>query len=379
MLQDRTYELSSRTHAAGKWALVLSGVALVLLGMVLLGMTSSQPRSMPAVISVALPANWNTVASRFQVLRPWGPEKRTLANEVFELPPLNQQAVIENGNILSNVSVPATPRFDGDNTSNYMYNPPYDTAPPRDGIKDATKDSTTQLTTIVDGNGAPSTKSLDEPVATGVASGSGSGSAWPPGLMVFKTGGPVDIHTALLGSGSGSGSFQFDEGPWSECSATCGQGAQMRTVTCVDSKGAAQPSSKCSGTAGKGWQYCNKDPCATDKPVEPTLSPTNETKYDWALGPMSECSVTCGGGVQMALAFCQDQATQQSAEESNCEAMPLKPKQLKDCNQDKCPDVTDPPILPNFRGTNMPSSQEFFWVKPDPDASRISLVAHRHL
>ena len=84
----RTYELSSRTHAAGKWALVLSGVALVLLGMVLLGMvschplasersersersvcmqTSSQPRSMPAVISVALPANWNTVASRFQV------------------------------------------------------------------------------------------------------------------------------------------------------------------------------------------------------------------------------------------------------------------------------------------------------------------------
>ena len=78
-----------------------------------------------------------------------------------------------------------------------------------------------QLTTIVDGNGAPSTKSLDEPVATGVASGSGSGSAWPPGLMVFKTGGPVDIHTALLGSGSGSGSFQFDEGPWSECSAEC--------------------------------------------------------------------------------------------------------------------------------------------------------------
>jgi len=147
MLQDRTHELSSRTHAAGKWALVLSGVALVLLGMVLLGMTSSQPRSMPTVISVALPANWNTVASRFQVLRPWGPEKRTLANEVFELPPLNQQAVIENGNILSNVSVPATPRFDGDNTSNYMYNPPYDTAPPRDGIKDATKDSTTQLTT----------------------------------------------------------------------------------------------------------------------------------------------------------------------------------------------------------------------------------------
>ena len=41
------------------------------------------------------------------------------------------------------MSVPATPRFDGDNTSNYMYNPPYDTAPPRDGIKDATKDSTT--------------------------------------------------------------------------------------------------------------------------------------------------------------------------------------------------------------------------------------------
>ena len=31
-------------------------------------------------------------------MRPWGPEKRTLANEVFELPPLNQQAVIENGN-----------------------------------------------------------------------------------------------------------------------------------------------------------------------------------------------------------------------------------------------------------------------------------------
>jgi len=63
----------------------------------------------------------------------------------------------------------------------------------------------------------------------------------------------------------------WSEGPWGDCSATCGGGTQTRTVTCEG----GDPS-KCPAPVPSSTQSCNTGPC------------------DWVTGPWSSCSVDCG-------------------------------------------------------------------------------------
>jgi hypothetical protein len=115
-------------------------------------------------------------------------------------------------------------------------------------------------------------------------------------------------------------SFSWKEGQWGECSLTCGTGAKMRVVRCADQLDVSQPSSKCHGPEPTTQEFCNVANCpVTARPTAASvagLSPEGRPSsppdvpaasasltarhFRWNMGPWSECSVTCGGGIQGA-------------------------------------------------------------------------------
>jgi hypothetical protein len=307
------------------------GISLTIVGLAALTIISFSHEVGPAVREeMRRPANWNVVAPRFQALRPWGPEPNTLENSDLRLPVLNASAVIHNLDTLTNMSQPAAPRFDSNDKSNYVYHPPYETGPPRTGVKDSTHDAKTQLTLIepeaakdtgllpAELSGKGSTAQMIATIGGGSGSGSGGGGGGGAMFKVFQVPGPDTSPPMFKVTQAPTEANKWDEGSWTDCSVTCGKGAKMRIVTCRNKAGVSLPSSACQGSAPKDHEFCNKSPCPTPPPVQDTAAPTAKPEYEWKLGPMSECSVTCGSGAQMALAFCIDSVTQRSVESSKC-------------------------------------------------------------
>ncbi|CAB3406645.1 unnamed protein product [Caenorhabditis bovis] len=76
-------------------------------------------------------------------------------------------------------------------------------------------------------------------------------------------------------------------GHWSECSRSCDGGVRMRHAQCLDAADRETYTSRC-GTAHT-HETCNTHPCTW-----------------WTFGPWSECSATCGEGMQLREANCTD-------------------------------------------------------------------------
>ena len=79
-------------------------------------------------------------------------------------------------------------------------------------------------------------------------------------------------------------SFQFHLGPWSGCSALCGEGTRKRKVTCF--------SKLANGTI----EELDDEDCADEKPAEeePCFSDTPCEAADWLLTEWSGCDESCG-------------------------------------------------------------------------------------
>ncbi|KAI4586724.1 hypothetical protein MJG53_004511 [Ovis ammon polii x Ovis aries] len=145
-------------------------------------------------------------------------------------------------------------------------------------------------------------------------------------------------------------------GPWGSCTATCGQGYQMRAVKCVNElfstvlddrlcHGASRPSERqCSVSCGRGNQaryvscrdahdgIADESFCAhLPRPAEIAVcfSPCGE----WQTGNWSPCSSSCAGGVQRRVVVCQDENGQSA---SYCDAA-SKPPESKHCDSGPCP------------------------------------------
>uniref|UniRef100_A0A8C2TVE6 Papilin n=1 Tax=Coturnix japonica TaxID=93934 RepID=A0A8C2TVE6_COTJA len=116
---------------------------------------------------------------------------------------------------------------------------------------------------------------------------------------------------------------RWKTGEWGPCSATCGGGTQTRSVYCVafdgqNSQGVVD-NAECMAFAQQphSSQPCNRRQCAT-----------------WSTGPWSECSASCGEGVQTRTVTCRTQQGSQ-AQDFAC-LMEPKPPATQPCLKENC-------------------------------------------
>ncbi|NXM17263.1 PPN protein, partial [Ploceus nigricollis] len=116
---------------------------------------------------------------------------------------------------------------------------------------------------------------------------------------------------------------RWKTGEWGSCSATCGGGTQTRSVYCVAFDGQSPQGvvddAECMAFAQqpRRSQPCNVRQCAT-----------------WSTGPWSECSASCGKGVQTRTVTCRTQRGSQ-AQDFAC-LMEPKPSATQPCLKENC-------------------------------------------
>ncbi|XP_034625129.1 papilin isoform X2 [Trachemys scripta elegans] len=112
-------------------------------------------------------------------------------------------------------------------------------------------------------------------------------------------------------------------GEWGACSATCGGGTQTRSVYCMSNNGQGSPGvvddAKCMAFAEqpRSTQPCNMRRCVT-----------------WSTGPWSECSASCGEGVQTRTVTCRTELGSQT-QDFACLTEP-KPLLSQPCSKENC-------------------------------------------
>ncbi|XP_060117802.1 papilin isoform X1 [Heteronotia binoei] len=112
-------------------------------------------------------------------------------------------------------------------------------------------------------------------------------------------------------------------GDWGVCSATCGGGTQIRSVYCVSYDGHGSQDvvddAACASLTERprSAQTCNMQQCAT-----------------WTTGPWSECSVSCGEGIQSRTVACRTGLGSQTQAVA-CLTQP-KPPDTQTCIEDNC-------------------------------------------
>ncbi|XP_053304114.1 A disintegrin and metalloproteinase with thrombospondin motifs 12 [Spea bombifrons] len=104
-------------------------------------------------------------------------------------------------------------------------------------------------------------------------------------------------------------------GNWSECSTTCGLGAEWRSVVCSTSSEADCQHIKKPDPARK----CHLRPCAS-----------------WRTGNWSKCSTNCGGGFRTREVHCMDIRENRPLRPFHCQSHGPNPQQNSSCNQEPC-------------------------------------------
>ncbi|XP_060035494.1 ADAMTS-like protein 3 isoform X2 [Erinaceus europaeus] len=133
--------------------------------------------------------------------------------------------------------------------------------------------------------------------------------------------------------------------PWSACSSTCGPGIQVRAVHCLAQLNftraeAELPTEECQGPAPPTQRPCLLRACrqspSTLEPPRPTHGHSRAT-YGWEYAGFTPCSTTCLGGSQDAIAVCLHSHTQQTVNDTLCDAAHRPPAMSRACNTEPCP------------------------------------------
>eukprot|EP00066_Takifugu_rubripes_P015818 XP_011605084.1 PREDICTED: ADAMTS-like protein 1 [Takifugu rubripes] len=116
----------------------------------------------------------------------------------------------------------------------------------------------------------------------------------------------------------------WDPQDWGQCSSSCGRGVQTRRVRCkqrmADGSNLELPDTFCPSHSPPSQQACSQQECP----------PT------WVAAGWSQCSVTCGSGVQRLRTSCQNQGSEVDPE--NCFWIPPPPR-TRPCSPRPCDHV----------------------------------------
>ncbi|XP_076766827.1 A disintegrin and metalloproteinase with thrombospondin motifs 1 [Xylocopa sonorina] len=123
--------------------------------------------------------------------------------------------------------------------------------------------------------------------------------------------------------------FIWQEGPWSECSAECGDGIQHRSVTChrTNRYGLIDSTPTNNNSCPMDRKPSTKQSCK--------LRECND-EYYWVPGAWSKCSHICGKrGHQVRKVYCRDMKRKRLVNVSFCSREERPPRKQK-CNRRKC-------------------------------------------
>ncbi|XP_062442223.1 A disintegrin and metalloproteinase with thrombospondin motifs 18 isoform X3 [Rhea pennata] len=152
-----------------------------------------------------------------------------------------------------------------------------------------------------------------------------------PESMCSRDQKPESQQTCVLGRCPKNDRLQWVVSSWSECSASCGPGMQKRELKCgeksIHGKLITFPQRRCRNIKKPSIDLegaCNNGPCP--------LHTFYNMMSGWYSSPWQQCTVTCGGGVQMRSVQC----LRQGRPASGC--LPhQKPAILRACNTNFCP------------------------------------------
>ncbi|NXR18212.1 PPN protein, partial [Cinclus mexicanus] len=169
----------------------------------------------------------------------------------------------------------------------------------------------------------------------------------------------------------------WSTGPWSECSASCGEGVQTRTVTCRTQQGSQAQDFAC---------LMEPKPSAT----QPCLKENCIQEIGWHVGDWGLCSKSCDSGIRTRQVICADGDSKFYSPET-CKAIePQKPATLGSCNTQPCYlpqqvpsmqdtmgyDITRQSLLTRYNPNNpAPGLEEFLKFGPQshlPGSHRLS-------
>ncbi|NXB58383.1 PPN protein, partial [Struthidea cinerea] len=115
----------------------------------------------------------------------------------------------------------------------------------------------------------------------------------------------------------------WSTGPWSECSASCGEGVQTRTVTCRTQQGSQAQDFAC---------LMEPKPSAT----QPCLKENCIQEIGWHVGDWGLCSKSCDSGIRTRQVICADSDSKLYSPETCKAIQPQKPATLGSCNTQPC-------------------------------------------
>ncbi|XP_047364777.1 ADAMTS-like protein 4 isoform X3 [Vespa velutina] len=131
-----------------------------------------------------------------------------------------------------------------------------------------------------------------------------------------------ETERQCFGSGINCDDAKWFTGPWTSCSVSCGIGVQYRDVICIsktmkkdNGEYTVLEMKNCNGTKPRNEQACEAPPCSAE----------------WYISDWSQCSVTCGSGVQKRLVRC----ILEGISSSNCKEF-IKPNEMQRCNMEPC-------------------------------------------
>ncbi|KAH0620670.1 hypothetical protein JD844_021343 [Phrynosoma platyrhinos] len=122
-----------------------------------------------------------------------------------------------------------------------------------------------------------------------------------------------------------SSAYRWGYGSWGECSAECGGGYQSRLVFCtIDNE--EYPGYMCRDKPQpENNRTCNPQPCPQTK--------------RWKSGDWGPCSATCDGGTQTRSVYCvsyNGHGSQDVVDDAECAVLTEKPRSTQPCNMRQC-------------------------------------------